>query len=131
MPIVDGRGVLISHWMPLANAALRAGHAAFLAQRRAAEARTRYRQVVHVPLPESQRERGWAVKTRERMLGEARDAAANAANQVERWARLMDRLLVLSPGAADEVDYAVWDVPERANAVAAIREWESTFGGAR
>ena len=71
------RRVLKVHWMPLANAALRAGHAAFLAQCRAARAHGSYTVAAARPLPSTSRERGWAVQARERLLAEADEAAAN------------------------------------------------------
>src|SRR5262249_17536082 len=120
------RGVLKVHWMPLANAALRAGHAAFLAQCRAARAHSSYTAAAARPRPGASRERGWAVRAPDRLRAEAGEAAATAGTLTEQWAGLMDRLGALNPGAADSVDHAVWQVPERAGAVAAVTGWQAT-----
>jgi hypothetical protein len=100
--------VLVSAWLPLANEALAAGHAARVASKTAQRLAARFRHMDSRPLPEAARERRWAEQARERHRAEAEGASSDADQLMERFWRLMERLGGVSPHLADVVDAAIW-----------------------
>jgi hypothetical protein len=106
--IVEASVILVASAVPGANEALAAGHAARAAAHKARMMRAELDRRLARPLPETPRERGWAVANRGRYALEWGDAEREAGRLCSRWDELMDALRETSPATADEVDEAVW-----------------------
>jgi len=99
---------LVVSSLSLANEALAAGYDARMAQTRAAARRTQLTRMLARPLPENERERGWATTNRATYQAETEQAEADAAELLGEYRRLHTRLRLIRPDLADDVDRTVW-----------------------
>ncbi len=100
---------LVSSWCPLANEALRVGHAARVRSVRADARRETLDKMLARPLPDQARLRRWAMINREDYRAETERIETSADALMEQWAALMDRLAVQQPDLFDAVVTTVWN----------------------